>query len=106
MGDPRRYGKRRMWEDFPKVLNAHTEYQYLHYNVAKALKSEEVEYTGFAYTWPLRDDPRARYEICFDKMLQSYGSDPPRQIVRIVDSVKQPSEGKKRRMASEVHAKR
>ena len=101
MGNPLRYGTRQMWEDSPKVLNAHTEYQYLHYNIAKALKPEEVEYTGFGYTWPWKKDSCARYEICFEKMLQTHDTDPPRQIARFVDQVKQQPEKKKRRVASE-----
>ena len=75
----------------------------MHCKIAKALKPEEVEYTGFGYTWPWRKDPCARYEICFEKMLQTHETDPPRQIARFVDKAKQQPEGKKRRVASEGH---
>ena len=81
------------WTNFPKYINAVTEYQYVHYWLAKFLKPEETHFRGFTFWWQMlkqgnRRPDLGQYEVCFDDMTQTRWkgrrADAPRRIFRVL----------------------
>ena len=93
------------WNNFPRLLNAITEYAHIHWRVAKFLRPADVRNDGFVFSWEVdkegnQKSERRFYEICFETMTQTLWkgncADTPRRIRRCVAKAGEPARKKQR----------